>query len=305
MTINRIKAPYYIPTVASYYAYSSNSTAGQTISTFVANGDDNTVAGLTYRVHSFVGAVGTYQITFDTPGLVDVLVAAGGGGGGHGETSANTFGGGGGAGGLLRVYGYGVMAQTYSVIIGAGGAGSVGGSATRSGLKGGDSSFGNLVAFGGGAGSYGEENAQLRTGGSGGGTANAQSNYGGCVPNQGNLSGIRLGAAWPGCGGGGAGGPAENTTTTSNTGPGGFGGPGLNINFRGFAEGFCAGGGGGGGTAGASLGGTFGGGNGAVNMQNGMPGTSWGSGGGGAGKQDWTGGAGYQGCVMIRYPITL
>lgn len=303
MSINRIKSPFYIPTYSTYYAYSGTVTSGQTITTFVADGSDNTIAGLTYRVHSFDQAAGNYTIAFDIPGLVDILIAAGGGGGGKGESTASTFGGGGGAGGLVRLYGFGVLAQEYTVAVGSGGPGSIAGSSSKWGQVGGNSRFGNIIVYGGGHGTYASEDIVNNSGGSGGGNANTLSQAGNSVPGQGNDGGICIQASWPGAGGGGCVGVGGNTNTGSNTGPGGAGGAGVLLNFRGVSsEGFCGGGGGGGGTGGT--GGTGGGGNGATGQVSGNNATSWGGGGGGAGNQNYAGGAGFRGIVIVRYPIT-
>ena len=94
-----------------------------------------------FKYHVFVSN-GPFQVSGS--GIVEVLIIAGGAGGG-----ARYYAGGGGAGGV--VHGASVpVSGNYSVIVGSGGNG---GAATyHQGGDGGESSFGPVIAYGGGGG---------------------------------------------------------------------------------------------------------------------------------------------------------
>ena len=109
--------------------------------TITATGGIVTVVGST-TIHTFTSG-GDFTVTSGS-GTIEVLVIGGGGGGG------GNGGGGGGAGGYLYETTYPVTPQTYPVTVGVGGLGGDGtGSAATNG---GNSSFGPIVAIGGGAG---------------------------------------------------------------------------------------------------------------------------------------------------------
>lgn len=168
----------------------------------------------------FVEKDGEYEIrtftkdgvfTADKLGTVEVLVVGGGGGGG------SLYGGGGGGGGVLHAH-YLLTSKTVQVTVGAGGA---------SDTDGENSSFGDLIAYGGGAGgkdiTLEREGHNGGSGGGGSGMANYQMSVlgGNNVLGQGYPGGIgtnkwaKQGAAKPGVGGGGggAGGAGGNAST--------------------------------------------------------------------------------------------
>ena len=238
-------------------------------------GTISTVAG--YKIHTFTSN-DTFTVTSGSCN-VEVLVVAGGGAGGI------DAGGGGGAGGLISTTSYSVSG-TINVTVGAGGTGGpAGGSAPT---VGGNSSFGSLVALGGGAGAYYCGHNAL-SGGSGGGGPSCC-----CAASP------AAGTAGQGYGGGTTGGG------------GGAGGPGVNrdagngLYFSQFAAvagspaGWFAGGGG----AGMSPPGNGGNGGGASGNVNGNPGianTGGGGGGGYGGGPGAIGGNGGSGIVIVRY----
>ena len=242
--------------------------------------------------------------TFSVPdGItrVDVLVV-GGGGGGSGSVS-----GGGGAGGLVWQEGHSVTPGTdIDVVVGAGGAG---GATQSPGSNGANSSFGSIVAAGGGRGAgAGNVNAAAGDGGSGGGgarygTSNPHPTGGSRTAGQGNSGGNANPDADSYAGGGGAGGVGQSIA--SGAGNGGIGRDFSHIFGTGIGDnGWLAGGGGGcnaSGTAGS--GGVGGGGNGAVgtsNGQSGMPNTG-GGGGGAFAYAGGSGGSGGSGAVIVRW----
>jgi hypothetical protein len=87
---------------------------------------------------------------------VEYLVVAGGGGGGGADGDYDGAGGGG-AGGFLTGSTY-LGSETVSVAVGAGGSGGTVSSseANRQGMNGGQSSFGSIIAYGGGGGGAGD-----------------------------------------------------------------------------------------------------------------------------------------------------
>lgn len=310
MAINKIKQYTgtfeYIYTPKRPAAYAAN---GGDISLFTSEigGGGRNVKGATYRVHKFTSSS---DITFDQSGYIDVLIVAGGGAGG---ASYNyDMGGGGGAGGLIERYNHYVDAGTYPVNVGAGGTPSNGGVISA---RGSDSSFGNIVAFGGGRGNnrYATYSRVYMDGGSGGGGADNNDLGGDSVSGQGFNGGGGQGDISGGGGGaGGSGGSPLNGFVTC------FGGQGRPTYFDNDYGDWMAGGGAGsyrngmrdqrgiapGGRGGGGDGGTNGDGE---NRRVGNAATYYG-GGGAAGFSNTTswdyGGAGYQGIVIVRYLIT-
>lgn len=106
-------------------------------------------------IHTFT-ALGTFQVNSGS-GSVEYLVVAGGGGGG------TQHGGGGGGGGFRTSAGFFVSPGPYGITVGGGGAGSpTGPSFSRpNGTNGGDSTFGSIVATGGGGGSLSQVRRML------------------------------------------------------------------------------------------------------------------------------------------------
>lgn len=285
----------------------SYASSGGTISTFVADASVNEYNqhGATYRVHVFDN-VGANQITFDTQGIVDVLLIGGGGAGGAGYN--NWTGGGGGAGGVVQRYG--VFVESGSVDIYVGNGGSVPAN-TANVSAGQDSYFGGIFAYGGGGGapSY-VTGGKTGNGASGGGWTASWSNP---IPGQGHSGGITINSN-VGAGGGGAGksgGSPQGETSIQA----GSGGDGLQIAFANNTPTYYAGGGAGGVrgtyTSPVATGGLGGGGG-----QGGSPGsnytgaaaTFYGSGGGGGASVSsnnywYVGGPGYKGLVVVRYIV--
>jgi hypothetical protein len=132
--------------------------------------------GRYWKTHAFT-STGSDSFVVSNVGTepeVEILVVGGGGGGG----GAYGAGGGGGAGGLVYHAAKTISAGTYAVTVGAGGAGGSVYTATNNstslqiGRPGGNSSFGDIVAFGGGGGNmsfYVQGDPSLVNGGSGGG----------------------------------------------------------------------------------------------------------------------------------------
>ncbi len=244
---------------------------------------------------------------------LDVLVVGGGGGGG------STYGGGGGAGQVR--WETGIAAASATVTVGAGGAGGAGITVTNdtsgNGQAGGSSSFGALVAVGGGYGQGGAQNSPDNltggngaSGGGGGGITSGSQNLGGTGSSGSNGgAGGSSNAANNRSGGGGGG--AGSVGSNGTDGGGGAGGVGVNYSAVlgttvGNSGWFGGGGGGGkrsgGGTGGA--GGNGGGGNGgnADSTVVGSGQANTGGGGGGSGNNGGTpGGAGGSGVVIVRY----
>ena len=251
------------------------------VSPVVAIGGAVTAVGAD-RVHTF-STSGTLSIL--RSGSIQVLVVAGGGGGGQLRA------GGGGGGGVVFAGAIAVNAgDVLPVTIGAGGVQEKNGA---------NSSFGTIVAIGGGAGRGGAPGGAI--GGSGGGG-------GACYPGgagtqgQGNAGGAGVCAGSSGGGGGGAGGPGSASVVSR----GGAGGPGFLSSITGTAR-YFGGGGGGGSNGTAGQGGLGGGGAGGV----GTPGVAGqansGGGGGGGGSTSpaaRVGGTGGSGVVIVRYTPT-
>jgi hypothetical protein len=262
----------------------------------------------------------TSSATFSaiTPGAVEVLMVGGGGGAAGGNNvNAGGIGGGGGAGGVVYTTSLYVTASDYIITVGSGGASPL--LSAANGITGQNTTFGPLIAFGGGGGGRVGGNISL-SGGSAGGIGGRGDNntltIGSGVVGQGNNGGsntVRTGSPIGGGGGGGAGqvgGDANNVT-----GAGGNGGSGSYFSQyailtvgSGSPAGWYAGGGGGGmysGTAGR--GGPGGGGNGNNNEYATQPGDSGSvntGGGGGCGGYTNIGGPGGSGIVIISYLTT-
>jgi len=232
-----------------------------------------------YRIHIFTSSA-TFSVY--SGGSVETLLIAGGGGGGNGNSSGYESGGGGG-GGLIYNSNFLIIPGNYNIVIGAGGGGST---------NGGNSTFSTLIATGGGAGgSY----SIGGSGGSGGGGSHPATAGGTGTTGQGNNGGT------PPSGSRGAGGGGAGSVGNAN----GPGGNGLQLSISGTATYYA--GGGGGVVPGSTISGGLGGGGsapGALNT-NGGNATYYGSGGGGAFGQSssYTGGTGFSGIVIIRYPI--
>lgn len=210
---------------------------------------------------------------------IHLLVVGGGGGGGSSGA------GGGGAGGVVYMPNFAVTPSVgITVTIGNGGAADANGS---------NSSFGSIVAYGGGRGSvytdvsYGNNNGPY-AGGSGGGAGATSSAIGSGAPgsSQGSAGGLAPTISpYPAGGGGGAGQVGQNGASGVN----GNGGAGLYIPiFSAYGASGYFGGGGAGGYAGntSGSGGLGGGGNTAT------AGTANTGGGGGGGSGSRAGGSG-------------
>ena len=258
-------------------------------------------------------ATGSYSA--DVNETAEFLVVAGGGGGGA------VRGGGGGAGGLRASYGSvsggGASAQTdlslisgttYTMTVGAGGAGEEG--SGYSGSNGDDGSASSItgsdiddVTTVGGGGGLGNGSGSIngRTGGSGGGMTSSQSGRtaGAGTANEGYAGGTWVSGS--SCGGGGA----AAVGAAGDTSNGGAGGAGLNITITGSSVGYAGGGGGGGGAGDGGGTATHGGGAGTGSGVTPAPSGTANTGGGGGGVFDdnnYVGGDGGSGVVIIRVP---
>ncbi|MEY4164391.1 MAG: hypothetical protein RL419_233, partial [Actinomycetota bacterium] len=283
---------------------------------------DGTVGtnGTKYIVQQFTSVGSTTWTVPQGVTSVDVLVVGGGGSGGHDE------GGGGGAGLFIERNSYAISGDvsngTITVVVGAGGVGT-----TTTGQNGSESRFGSLRAPGGGRGGDANQAAASnytgQNGGSGGGGAGENGLYsgsGGLARNSvgtspsaaageyGNNGGAGSESSTRGGGGGGAGGAGVSGGSTA------AGGAGRSSSISGTATIYAAGGGGGRGnssTSGGGVGGSSGvggdGGDGDTQATSGAAGT--GSGGGGAGgdvagtANDYRGGDGGSGIVIVRYAL--
>jgi hypothetical protein len=243
-----------------------------------------------FIIHTFRNA-GSYTFQPMGSGPVEILVVAGGGGGGGGY-----IGGGGGGGGVQVLSTYSVSSgQSVSVVVGLGG---VGGGFGTPGGNGSVSSFGSLIAKGGGGGGAYGNNMGL-AGGSGGG-AGWQGVPGAGQKGQGYAGGA-FGTS-PNHGGGGGG--AFGTPNSS-----GVGGPGIPSEITGSISYY-----GGGGSAGTDglvslAGGIGGGGEGLfINsspMSAGLGQENTGGGGGGGTGMSTRGGDGGSGIVIVRYKAKI
>jgi len=245
---------------------------------------------------------------------VNVLIVAGGGGGG--SSNSLKTGGAGGGGGVVIATNYTVTpGSTVSVGTGAGG---YGGNCAN-GLRGGRSSFGSLIAIGGGWGSG--CSATEGTGGSGGGghfragarttqtTSPGTSSNGVNITAYGNTGGSGSSGDYGYGGGGGGGGATQvggDATGSQGTGRGGNGGEGIANSFRTDSPIVYGSGGGGGGHAFGGTGGTNAG-NGCGTDTSGVGGINGvnetGGGGGGGMKCQVSAGRGGSGIVVVRYGL--
>lgn len=229
-----------------------------------------TVGADIYRVHVF-SSVGNHTFVVPYPRKnLEVLVVAGGGGAGTNN------GGGGGAGGLIYTNIELTELSAINVVVGDGGIGTNNRSSNAS--PGGNSSFGDLVAIGGGRGASGLTSSS--SGGSGGGGSPSGTRPGSSgTPGQGYAGGTAIySGTYPGGGGGGATGNGGAPTA----------GPGISINITGSSTTY-------------SLGGRAGY-DGSSTPTNEAANT--GNGGDGGGNNGAKGGNGGSGIVVVRYIIT-
>ena len=293
------------------FTFSATNLCAVSRSTYVGDGSNGTINGISYTVDQILG---TGTCNWISPVGVDsasVLVVGGGGAGG------TRAGGGGGAGGYQYVASQSLTPNTsYAVTVGAGGLGVLLSSANN----GEDSRFGSLALVkggggGGGAITAGTEARRGKDGGSGGGAAGYLSNQsatnGKGTIGQGSDGGNAMpDNAWPGGGGGGSSG--AGTTAISNTSPAGKGGAGTSNGITGSSLCYATGGGAGtlaGYTAGQAgdCGGTASpnggaGTSGSTTPSNPKPNTGAGGGGSGwSGSADLVGGNGASGVVVLRY----
>lgn len=297
----------YTCTCTNNYSGTNCETAPATSAATAATG--GVVTHANGRVYHTFSSSGTLLVSSVAPNATaEVFIVAGGGGGGHGR------GGGGGAGGVI-LSPMPLSATSYSVVIGEGGQGATTEDSVAS--NGIDSSFGSLVAVGGGGGAgttafLGSLRAG-RSGGSGGGGSGNKTGPGG--PGGAGGAGT-VGQGYGGgasysdnynftaCGGGGgAGGAGVDAVlhpSVSTSGIAGRGGVGIEYAGQQYAGG---GGGGGDGSAIAAVG-AAGGGDGSSVTVGGDAAANTGSGGGGGGRSSnyWSGGRGGSGIVVISFP---
>lgn len=224
-----------------------NNATGGTVTTFVSTGQNGTITGHTYRVHTFA-TTGEATLTWLTAlKPYDYLVVGGGGAGagGCGNNAQGCTGGSGGAGGAILSVGSGTIPTvgTVSITIGAGATGThCGGGGCQAG-NGGNTVFGSITAYGGGGGGAA---ANGRDGGSGGGGGSVTGNWGGPWGGGAGVAGQGTpGSTGGGQGSGGSGGgmylSTDITGTTVTYAPGAYGSGGYGYGYSG------AGGSGGGG----------------------------------------------------------
>jgi len=235
----------------------------------------------------------TDPASFTPAGSFNVRYIVVGGGAGTGTNN----GGGGGAGAFRTDASYAVTAQTYSIIVGEKSVGQVHSTVVANG---GDSTFGDIVAGGGGAGgnqSIDSGLGQDASSGSGGGGTNSQA--GGSSGSYGYDGGDGVGSSDHAGGGGGG---------SSSAGSGRTGGNGTDSDITGSTVNYAAGGGGS--TQGGSVGqgGNSSAGDGA-GTGNGVGGnattttatSSAGNGGGGGRGSTYKGGDGSDGIIILRF----
>ena len=303
---------------------------GQFIVSFVNSSNTVVSAPVSggFTIYSFLLPT-TGSVTPNFTGNIDYLMVAGGGGGG-GHQQSDKGGGGGGAGGFISSFTFtgaaaGIVQQSalsvsngvsYTCNVGVGGRGGDRndyGNGTYGGQTGGNSVLSTITANGGGGGGPGKGGGPYNgySGGSGGGAVSAGTagGTGGSstgTPTQGTAGGNGSGGTNNSAGGGGAGGAGGGITNST----GGNGGAGVTSSITGVSTIYAAGGGGAAfsgtpGTGGSGIGGNggitggsgngSGGGNGLINT---------GSGGGGAGTStadDYTGGFGGNGIIILRF----
>ena len=246
------------------------------------------VVDMTDGKYYLLTLTGSGTLTFSAPTECDIWMCGGGGAGGSVRSAAVGCGGGGG-GYVANVFG--AKIKQITIENGAGGE-SV---ANATGAAGGSTIITGDISLSANGGDGGHKNAS-------GGVAGANGGSGG-------------GSGWTGPNGGGAGTGAGETTVPfagkygEPLAAGGGGGVAISSGQRGGGAGGTNGGNGGSFvTASSSVpggaGGNLGGGNGGKVNAAGSDATAFGGGGGGAGGNMSTlpGGAGYQGCVMVRVP---
>jgi hypothetical protein len=264
----------------------------------------------------------TYTITVGRDTICDILIVGGGGGGGPGH------GGGGGAGQLILIH-QAILNGTYTINVGKGGIGGRSSELANSfqATKGSNSTFGTVIAEGGGANTNvsSDKDGGSGAGGDGWNSDGGTSGFGNknttidifpgaTLYSRGNNGGSNGGGnAGQGGGGGGAGAAAPTGSATTPFSIGGDGLSGISdINYD-FKTNFgnygklesdgnywFAGGGGGGATTGS--GGKGGGGNGSNNATIvGNATNNTGSGGGGGAGGSGSGGSGGSGIVIIKF----
>lgn len=284
MAIDRITGTTGTSSVSEWVSLASQP-SGATMYEFTATGNEGTytTAGARYRVLQYRTA-GSYAVTFDRPGRIEIFLVAGGGsaGGWNQDNVGGTWTGGGGGGGLIQNYGLSLSNVSQTVVVGAGAVNP----STGNGSNGGLSSFNQIIAIGGGSGAGGSSGTVGGAGGSGGGAHANNNTPGSGTIGQGNNGSLS--------GGGGAG-----TAAASHR-----GGQGLLLNFDGTFVRYAAGGNSGGDLYTAE-GQTQAGGNGfGTNANGGSPG----AGGGGAlypgSTTDASGGAGDRGVVFLRWRVS-
>ena len=231
---------------------------------------------LGYIIHTFTNS-GTFTVT--DGGKVEVLVVAAGGGGPAGTSNVGSGGGGGGS--IQYSNNYTLISGSMSVTVGV---------CTAVSSNGGNSSFGTIVATGGGAGGGATANGgNGSNGGSGGGSAgsNRSAGTGSQGFNGGTGVGTYGGSNVAGGGGGGNGSIGSNAVDQVTAGVGGIG---TVYSVSGSNVTYAAGGNGAPFSRGsAGIAGVAGTGNG---------------GGGGAGSGTTTGALGGSGIVIVKYAIT-
>jgi surface protein len=228
------------------------------------------------RFHVFTASA---NLTVTQGGPIQAFVVAGGGGGGNDNS------GGGGAGGVVYSSSLSITSGVIPATVGTGGLGIIGGSAQQQGQN---STFGSVVAIGGGRGG---QNSAFNGGSGGSGGGGGLFYFGGAgTPGQGT-SGSDAG------GGGGAG----TSGSGQNGGSGSFYAQYSSLGF-GSPAGWFGGGGGFGGNTGAGTGGIGGGGAGGYNTS-GSSGSVNTGGGGGASTYPLAGGSGGSGIIILSYPI--
>lgn len=267
-----------------------------------ATGGDSVYTDGTYWYHIFRSS-GTFTPTQAL--TADYLVVAGGGGA---AATASYYVGGGGAGGLrctVGATGGGGSLESavsltngtaYTITVGAGGAG---GNTTGapSGISGSNSSISGtglttITSTGGGSSTGSVPN----TGGSGGG-GTINNNGAAGTANQGYAGGNGSGAGVAGAGGGGGGAGGAGTNGNGATNTGGNGGAGVTTAISGTSTSYA---GGGGGTSNAAGGTATAGGGAGKTTGTANSGTA-NTGGGGGGTNNFNGGSGGSGIVIVRY----
>ena len=255
----------------------------------IASGGDTVQDIRGYRIHTFT-TVGTSSLVVTRGGPVEVLVVAVGGGGGN--TGNFVPGGGGGAGELIYQSTFDASG-TISVSVGSGG---------LQNSPGADTTFGSLIAKGGGYGGFNAGGFDGGPGGSGGGARRGNNGsptgIGGSsikTIGLGNNGGNSIGNASLSADGGGGGGALGIGADAARLGSGSLGtpgGPGYTTTISGSSKTYAIGGFGG--IRGTQRDGAAA-----------QPNTGNGGGGGCSTGTVSNGGAGGSGIVIVRYPIGM